>query len=183
MRRRTPSLLTAVLVVAATCGGLDNVLVHAEAQTKVPAGGPLDPLLGQIDFLGDFTSFDISDTQEFQNKGYTRDQIDSVHLNTFTLKATDPQDANFDFLDKISFFAESDGLPRVEIARLDPVPEGAAELDLEVLDVDLVDYATAESMSITTEASGHLPSEETTIDAKVELDVDVNVSGAACSVR
>lgn len=180
--RRTPTAIAMLALVCLTCGGVDNVTVTAEGQATIPEATPIEELLGSLSFAG-FGSFDITQTQEFQNQGYSRDQIDSVKVRSFTLSINSPEGANFDFLDSIVFFAESEGLPRVEIASLDPVPEGAAELNLNINDVELADYAAAESMSITTEASGMRPPEETTVDAVVKLGVDVDVSGAAgCSV-
>lgn len=54
---------------------------------------------------------------------------------------------------------------------------------MEILDVELREYAAADSMTITTTATGVTPEEDTTIRASVVLDVDVNVDGAlGCSV-
>ena len=165
------------LAIGLACSGIDNVDIEASGQTTVPMGSVVDQLLGDLAFLG-FEGFDISQSQEFQNAGYKKSQIDSVRVLTFTLEIASPADGNFDFIEQIAFFAESDGLPRVEIARLNPVPEGSNVLDLELLDVELRDYAAAESMTITTEATGTRPDAETRVEARVVLDVDINVSGA-----
>lgn len=167
--------LAAVLALA--CSGIDNVEVEASGQTTVPMGSVVDQLLGDLAFLG-FDGFDISQSQEFQNAGYKKSQIDSVTLTSFTLTIASPADGDFDFLERIAFFAESDGLPRIEIARLDPVPPGSNVLELDLAGVELRDYAAAESMTITTEATGVRPDAETAVDARVVLDVDVDVSGA-----
>lgn len=170
----------AMLAVAALCLGcsdIDNVDVEAEGQTTVQKGTVIDQLVGDIAFLG-FDGFDISQSQEFANAGYTKDQIDSVHVTLFTLTITAPEAGSFDFIQRVSFFAESDGLERVLIASLDPVPAGSNVLDLALADVDLRDYAAAESMTITTEVTGVRPDADTTIAARVVLDVDVDVSGA-----
>lgn len=167
----------AALAIGLACSGLDNVDVEATGQTTVPMGTVVDQLLGDLSFLG-FEGFDISESQEFQNQGYSKSQIDSVRVVTFTLSIASPADGNFDFIERIAFFAESEGLERIEIARLDPVPPGSNVLELELLDAELRDYAAAESMTITTEATGTRPDAETDIDARVVLDVDVDVSGA-----
>ena len=174
-----PAHAAAVLLAAAsaiTCSNLDNVSVPADGQTTIP-GSVLGGLLGPVGFLG-FSDIDVSEAQEFRNQGYSKDQIDSVRLEVFTLAITAPQGGNFDFLSEVSFFAESEGLPRVEIARINPVPRGASALELEILDVELRDYAVADSMTITTTATGVTPDEDTTISAHLVLDVDVDVSGA-----
>ena len=69
-----------VLVVAlATCSSLDNIDVAASGQATIPMRTVLDELLGGVSFLG-FEGFDISQSQEFQNQGYSKDQIDSVRV-------------------------------------------------------------------------------------------------------
>lgn len=175
MRSNKSTLLVALLCLA--CSDIDNIDVEAGGETTIQMGTIVDELLGDISFLG-FDGFDISQSQEFQNAGYSKSQIDSVRLKSFTLTITAPQDGDFDFIERIAFFAESDGLERVEIARLDPVPAGSNVLELELFDVELRDYAAAESMTITTEATGVRPDADTTVDARVVLDVDVDVSGA-----
>jgi hypothetical protein len=177
-RLRCIFVLALLWVPLATCGSLTRFGVSAEGQAVVSRGTPLETLLGQLGFE-DFATFDITQQEEFRNQGYKRSQIDSVKLQRILLSIDDPPGQTFDFLDRIAFFAESDGLARVEIARLDPIPRGSNEIDLEILDVDLADHATAESMSIVTEASGRRPEDDTTISAVVDLEVDVNVT-AAC---
>jgi hypothetical protein len=183
---RTPFALTLpvvmVIAVVVACESLDNIDVSADGQTTIPMRSILDDLLGPVTFLG-FEQFQVSESQEFHNQGYTEDQIDSVRIKRFVLTATDPSGASFDFLDSIAFFAEAPGLPKVEIARLDPVPDGRSQLELEILDVELRDYSVAESMTITTTASGTRPEQETTVNAALVLNVDINVGGAVgCSV-
>jgi hypothetical protein len=51
---------------------------------------------------------------------------------------------NFDFVDEIHIFISAQSLPRVEIARLAPVPKGKTTIDLEVVPgVDLLPYVNA----------------------------------------
>lgn len=168
-----------VLAIAiASCSGLDNLDVEAEGVAVVPAGTVLDELLGDLAFAG-FGDIDIQDSQEFENQGYTKDQIDSVYLQSITLTIEQPAGANFDFVSSVAFFAEADGQPRVEIARAGDIPDGATELAMIVdAGVDLTAYAVAPSMTITTEATGRRPSQETHIHAAVILDVDVRITGA-----
>lgn len=174
--RKTMAVLAAGAVLF-TCSNLDNIDVSADGQAVIPQRSIIDEVIGQLSFVG-FDGFDISQDQEFENAGYTKDQIDSVRLKTFELTIVDPVGANFDFVSGIRFFAESDGLERVEIASLDPVPAGSTVLDLDLADVELRDYAAAETMTIVTEATGTRPPEQTTIAAEVVLDVDVAITGA-----
>jgi hypothetical protein len=158
------------------CTGLDNIDVATRGETTIE-GSVLGSLLGQISFTG-FEGIDVSDSQNFQNQGYTKDQIDSARLKVFTLSVESPATGDFNFLSRVSFFAESEGLPRVEIARMEEVPRDVRVLEMEILDVELVDYAAADAMTITTVATGTSPEEDTTIAANVVLDIDVNVDGA-----
>lgn len=181
MRRLWHSLVLAGLVLCATCSDVDNVVVEADGRAQIPEGGVLEELLGDLDFAG-FDDIDITQAQEFENQGYTEDQIDSVRLETVTLTVSTPAGGNFDFLDSIAFFVEAEGEERVEIARLDPVPMGESVVELEVDgSVELRPYVVADAMTVTTEASGTRPEDDTTVDAHLSFDVDVNVSGA-CSV-
>ena len=51
-------------------------------------------------------------------------------------------------------------------------PEGESVVDFDLEDVDLVDYVVSDSMSITTEATGSVPSDTVTIhDAAFEIGV------------
>lgn len=173
--------LAGAVFVSLTCGAsdIDNVEVEQDGRAQIPAGSVIDQLLGDLAFDG-FDDIDVSQSQELENQGYTEDQIDSVHLETLTLTVSAPAGGNLDFLESIAFFVEAEGEERVEIARLEPVPEGVTEVDVPVADVELLPYVVAESMTVTTEAMGSAPDDDTTVDAHLVFDVDVNVSGAAC---
>jgi hypothetical protein len=187
MRMRPPwsahrLALAAAAFATLTCGSdLDNVEVESDGRAMIPAGSVVDQLLGDLAFTG-FDDIDVSQSQELENQGYTEDQIDSVHLESITLTISAPAGGDFDFLDQIAFFVEAEGEERVEIARLSPVPAGQTELDVPVADVELLPYVVAPAMTVTTEATGSAPDQDTTVDAHLVFDVDIDVSGAACSV-
>ncbi|KYF75543.1 hypothetical protein BE11_05140 [Sorangium cellulosum] len=158
------------------CDSLDNIDVEVGGRAVVPAGTILDDVVGVLDFDA-FQSIDLS--AEFENQGVTKDDVDSVQILAFTLRVESPESGSFDFLRSASFFVETEGQPRVLIAKLDEVPRGARELSMDVVEgVDLKPYVVAPSMKITSEArvSGR-PDEETTVVADVLLDVDVSVPG------
>jgi hypothetical protein len=171
--RRAASLVA--LAALSTCASLDNIDVATDGQVTLPAATLLDKLLGSLAFAG-FDSVDFS--QELGNQGVSKDQVDAVHLKTFTLTLDSPVNGSFDFLDGVTFFAESKGLPKVKIAWLTSVPKGQRTLDLDVeASVDLAPYVVAPSMTIAGQAEGTRPDQETTISAHVVLDVDVHVPG------
>ncbi len=175
-------VLLAMLSAIATCDSLDNVTLVVRDDSVVPRRSVLEEVLGTVSFTG-LGSFDISETQEFQNQGYSKDQIDSVRLERFSLIITnplgEPEDVNFDFLSSIRFYVETEGLPRQLIAELDPIPAEVQDIDLDVIPgVELQPYAIAPSMQITTSVNGMRPEQETTVLAEVTFDVDIAVSTA-----
>lgn len=177
-KRRMMPILMALLVAAATCDGLDNITVTAEGQAVIPQRTVIDELIGTLAFTG-FEGLDLTQSQEFRNQGYSKDQVDSVHISSFTMAIQSPQGANFDFLSSIRFYASADGLPEVLIAELDPVPRGVSTLEL-VVDstLELRPYVIAPSVTITTSATGTRPPDETTVNADADFEIEVNVSGA-----
>jgi hypothetical protein len=179
MRRWRSSLLVFFLPIAITCGGLDNFLIEEQSRAVIQSGSLLEQFAGAAGF-GEFATVDITQNQSLQNQGVERHQIDSVKILSLTMTIVDPQGEDFTFLDSIEFFVEADGLPKVSIATGGPFPSGASTVELTIPDQDLADYAASESMNITTEARGRRPDQDTTIDANLMLDVDVNVEGAAC---
>jgi hypothetical protein len=169
-------ILSAVALAGlATCDGLDNIDVDAGGQSSIPAATPLDMVLGALDFEA-FSSLDFS--QEFRNQGVAKDDVDSVHLVSMTLTITDPPGASFDFLDSIVFYMQTEGQPRIEIARMSPVPPGMTQLTLDVAEsAELEPYVVAPKLEIVSEVEGSLPPQETTVDAQVVFDVDVTIPG------
>jgi hypothetical protein len=98
------------------------------------------------------------------------------------LRVVDPPGQDLSFVDEVEFFVEAEGLERRRIASGGPFAEGETSAALVRDDVQLAAYAAAPALSITAEATGQRPPEETTVEAVVRLSVDVNVTGAACSV-
>lgn len=183
-RRSTLRLLGSLLVRAAcmlalggmaTCDGVDNFEVEVGGNGVVPAGTIIDEVLGTLD-VDALQSIDLS--QELENQGVTKEDVDSVRMIRFTLRIEGPPGATFDFLESVAFYAETEGQPRVLVAEIQEVPAGATELELEVIpDVELKPYVVAPQMRISGEVEGSRPGEETTVAAEVVLDVDVTVPG------
>ncbi|WP_394850597.1 hypothetical protein LZC95_24460 [Pendulispora brunnea] len=156
----------------ATCSNLDNIDVDAQGEGTIPAATPLETLLSNFD-LGAFNRIDFS--QSFKNQGASKDDVDSVRVKSFQLSIPAPPGQTFDFLQSVAFYAESSGQPRVRIAHLDAVPRGASSLQVSIdPGVELKPYVVAPQMSITTEATGSRPQQESTVKAEVTLDVDIH---------
>lgn len=180
MKRFIGIARVSVILTALACGNLDNINITRSASTTIEGAGPLSGLGNSLGFDG-FDNIDVSDDQSFRNQGYSRSEIDSVKLRELTLDITAPASGvDFTFIQSIRFYASAPNQPRVLIASGGPFAANQRSVGLDVDDVELVDYATADSMTITSEVSGTAPDEDTTVRATVSFDVDVNVGGVLC---
>lgn len=184
-RRLARPLLWLLALTLLAAGGLgcsatddlDNFDVTVTGQTEVPGATPLEMLLGGFELTEDFTKFDLTEGQGFKNDKYDRSDVDSVFLERMTMTVVDPPDGqDLAFLGRVVFYAETDGLERIEIAHQDMFPEGEMSVDLEVTRDDLADYLLAPEGSITVEVmDSQRPPQRTTIEIEAVFDVDVNV--------
>ena len=164
----------AALVSLSMCN-LDHVDFSAGGKASIPHGTLVGSLLGGLAFTG-FDDVDFS--EQFQNQGVTKGEVSSVHLKSFTLTIDAPADGDFDFIDSVAFFAEADGVDKVQIASMDSIPKGKKELDLIInTDAELEPFVVAPSMTISSQVQGMQPSEDTTVTAAAVLDVEVHIPG------
>jgi len=177
MLPRLKGTLFAALLWAGCGGGLLTIPVDETATTTIAPGTLLEDLLGDLGFDA-FLDMDVTASEELQNQGVEPGDVVEVRLTTFTLEATEPAGADLSFLSGLAVYVESEGLDKVEIAHADAFPEGQALVDFEIDDVDLTDYVVSQSMTITTEVTGHRPDQETTVEASFSVDVGVTVQGA-----
>lgn len=178
MRFRSSTAMVIAMTWAA-CQGLSTIALEGSATTTVEEGSILEELIGDIGF-DEFLEMDLMQSQELRNQGVEPGDVREVYLTSFTLTAESPPGGDLSFLESMSLYVESDGLDRVRIAHADDFPEGQAEVVFELDDVDLTAYATAPSMTITTEVTGHRPDETTEVRADYIIDVVVTAQGA-CS--
>jgi hypothetical protein len=168
-----------LLAFLATCGKIDQISVSETSRSTIPRGSLLEQFAGDIGF-GELVEVDLTESQELQNQGVTKNQIDSVKLTSLSLTIVNPAQGDFTFLDSVEFFVEAPGVERERIARGGPFAAGASSIDLQVDDVELAPYVVSEKMTITTDARGNRPDEDTTIEAQIDLLVDVNIGGVVC---
>ncbi len=174
--RRALVFTLALGMVAAGCSSADNFDVPINANATIPGATLIDQLLEPFSF-GALENIDFS--QELKNQGVTKSDVDSVHLQTFTLTVEAPAGQNFDFMDSISFSVETDGQPRTVVAKLDSVPKGVSTITLTVeKNLELAPYVVAPSMRMTTSVVGKRPPQQTTVAAHLVFDIDVNVTGS-----
>lgn len=179
--RRFQRSLASVFVACVACGGpLVTIEVDRAGETVVPARTVVGQLLGGLGF-DDLEGFDLSASQELQNEGVSPGDIEGVILLRMTLSATDPANADLSFLERVEFFAESPQLPRVRVAHFAAFAPGESVAVFELDDVDLTDYATASTMTISAEVSGTRPDVETTVAARAVFEVGVTAQGACAA--
>ena len=172
----TRSLLPCLLL-AAGCGVVDFTIERPIPEQRV-AGSVVSGVLG--DFFASPIRLDVDVQAETEARDTGPAQ--AIHLTTFELAITDTarpagdQD-DFDFLDALAVFVEStregSTLPRVQVAELDPVPDGTTELSVTTFeDVDLLPYAE-EGARMTASATGAAPPDDVTYDGRIVLLVEV----------
>jgi len=169
-----------LLLATITCGPLDVISVEETSLSTIEEASIFEQLLGDMGF-GSFINVDIADNQELQNQGVERHQIDSVHATSLTLTILEPtSDQDFSFIESLNFYVSADGLDKVRIASGANFAQGARQIELDLDDIDLAPYATAASMTITSDVEGRRPEHETLIEAKIILMVDLNLGGILC---
>lgn len=178
--RRHGLLALAMALTAANCGleDLTKIDVTIKSTTEVEGASPLENLISQFGF-GGFLDMDIANSQEFKNQGIKKEHIDSIQMRSLTLRITQPATGqDFTFLEHLEFYVEAEGQERKLAADGGPFEAGEKSISMTVKTLDLAPYATAPAMNLATEADGRRPGEDTTIEATVIFDVDVNLSGA-----
>jgi hypothetical protein len=163
------------------CDAATRFEVAKTATTEVQGGDPLSQLLGVA--FPDLATFDLTSESEFQNQGVEKEDIDSVRIETFTLKVVSPSGQDLSFFKKIEFYVETADLPKVLVASQTEFPAGATEVELDLEDVELRDYVAADSMSVTTSVSAQQPKSDTTLEADVTFVVDASAQGACQAIQ
>ncbi len=166
-------VLVALPLLLAACG-LDQVEVPVETELAI-VGQPFGssaPLtsLGPLGALG---SIDFGASDEFQAGGYASEDIESVKLVSMKLQVIEPAapDGSIDFLNSVRFLAND----TLEIASLDPVPDGQAAASLEASEAELVELAAGKTMTLSTQATGVPPRYDTRLRVKAVFLLDVAV--------
>ena len=161
-------------------GKLATIEFSETAEATVPSAGTLGTiteLVGNLGFSG-FTDMNISESEELANQGVAPGDINEAFITNFSLEALSPEGSDLSFLDSLEIWVEAEGLEPVLVASQDEFPEGVGKVDFIVEDVDITEYVVSEAMTITTEASGSLPSEETQLEAEIGFSVGITAQGA-----
>ncbi|MFK7920523.1 MAG: hypothetical protein AB8H47_01130 [Bacteroidia bacterium] len=109
------------------------------------------PATAGIDLPFDLFTPDIETNTEteFETEKTSKDLLEEVKLTKLDLVITSPTDADFEFLETITFYLVADGLPEIAIATKDPVVDGVgATLSLDVIEDDLKEYMKKEGFKL-----------------------------------
>lgn len=174
MRLAMP-LLFAVLP-ACKDGVLTTITIEDSAITEVEGATILETLVGDLGFES-FVSMNLVESEELQNQGVEPGDIKNARLVAFELEAMSPSGADLAFIDDMAILISAPGLSEETLASADDFPEGEALVVFDVEDVDLTDYIVSESLTLSTDVTGHRPDETTIVEARYVIDVGVTLQG------
>ena len=167
--------VAAASVASAGCGAISFDVSQSVPEQEVP-GSPLGGLLPS--FLPQPFPVTIDVEQETAKRSTGPARSANLKSVKFEITPHDAPSGNFDFVDEIHIFvapASSSGssLPSVEIANLQPVPQGQTTISLTIVPgVDLLPYINA-GASISATASGHSPPATVTYDGTVTVTIHI----------
>lgn len=176
--RKAPQALALALAgfwFSAGCGKLTTFDVSEQADSSVQGGGIAATLLSSLPFSG-FANMDLTQNSTLKNQGVKKNQISSVKLTGAVLTVTSPSGETLDFISSLKFVAQTDGVADAQVAHGTDFSGTSAELTPD--GAELKPYVTAPSMTLSTDASGHPPGQDTTIHAVLHFAVQVDVVGA-----
>lgn len=164
------SACTLPLLALAACNPLQeisNISVTVTSETEVQG-----TFVDLSAFYG-FGSFDITQSESFQNSDATRDNLESSSLDSFTLRVKDPESQDLDFIDRMYVYIDAEGEDKELIAWYDDFEPDQREASFNVVDdVDLTDHFRQEEAEIVTEAEGSPPQETTTLEAEMVFNIN-----------
>ena len=158
----------------ACCSGLIGIDINASGTATVQ-GSALGSVLSLPAGFGGLTAINLSQESAFKNQNTDKDHITSCRVSKLTVKVNSPASQDLSFLTSIAFSISAPNLPKVRIAHVESIPAGAHSVDLTIDDVQLGAYCKADTFSVTTDASGHAPPQDTTIEADLRLHIDANL--------
>lgn len=173
----TTAMALALTLFLTACDQIGKVEVTATSNTEVQGSG----LPVFLDFGGDFTSFDITQTSAFENNGIHRSNIGDSYVTRFQLTVTSEQDDDLNFIDGMSVFFDYDDNPNNDNETLvayiesgDEPVEGQRSILLSVEDeADIGDYLRRQDLFVRVKSSGHPPSDDVSLSAKMDILVNL----------
>jgi hypothetical protein len=166
-----------VLFLLLGCAELLTIEIEQTAVTVVESGTLLENLIGDLGFSG-FVSMDLTDSEELANQGVEPGDITGAKLVLLQLTAADPADGDLSFLQSMSVNVEAPDVDAALVASQGSFPEGEAVVSFDLEDVDLTPYVVSQSLTIGTDVSAGRPSEDTTVEALLRVEIEASLQGA-----
>jgi hypothetical protein len=164
-------LVAAFVACLALVGcGLVQFDVTEAGDAQVPACVALQCVLPQLGFAA-FNNLDLSQSQQWQNNNANKNEVSSVLLTAATLDVTVPDGGDMSFLQSLQFYVDAADAGQALVAEGDSFPSGQSHVALTPYPVELAPYVKADAMTVTTNASGTQPQQDTTLHATLTFHV------------
>lgn len=172
------ALLTIATLAACAvgCDDIDNFDVEVRDEATLAGATIVEGVLGGFPTVDAFTRFDLSQSAEFEERGYSPDDVDSIHLTRLRLRVVDPADQDLSFLGPVEVVLQNPDLPAITIASQTDFPPASTQVDFETSAADLKRYLLGTRSSITFSIEdARRPEQDTRVEILAVFDVDVNV--------
>lgn len=164
------------LLLGLGCSSLLTIQIEDSATTTVQGASLLEDLIGDLGFE-ELVSMDITDNEELANQGVEPGDLVSVQLVAFDLEILDG-DPDLSFIDTMTVSLSAPDLAEVDLAHQDDFPEGQPVVGMDLLAVEMVDYAVSQSMTLKTDVDAQRPDQDSVIEARYVLAIEATLRGA-----
>lgn len=171
-------LLALLASLLAGCLGAGDFEVDIDVAEQHIDGNPLGGLLGGVFEVPIPLDVDLAAETAARDTGPAQ-HVRLAELSLVITPTAEPEGDtdDFDFLDSAAIFVESrqsgSSLPRVEVAHVDPAPNGVRQIFFDTdARVDLLPYID-EGARLTSSAQGHAPPDDVTFVGRAVLSVEV----------
>ena len=166
----------AVMLGFVGCDDLDNFDVEVNDQTVLQGRGVLEGLLGEFPQLDGFTRIDLAQSAEFEERGYSPDDVDHIRLTQLVVRVLDPDGQDLAFIGEMRVTIDNPNLPPLVLAVQSDFPVGDGEVAFETSRSNLKRYLLGTRSSITFEVEdSRRPPQDTRVEIQAVFDVDINV--------
>jgi hypothetical protein len=166
---RVPIAAVAACFALAGCG-LVQFDVTETGDAQVPACTGLQCVLPQLGFTA-FDNLDLSQSQQWQNNNANKNDVSSVLLSAASLDVTVPDGGDMSFIHSLQFYVNAPDAGQALVAEGDTFPAGQSHVELTTYPVELAPYVKASAMTVTTNATGTQPQQDTTLHATLTFHV------------
>src|SRR3954451_12423 len=95
-----------LLALAALLVACQPNVFHTEVKGTSTISGDPSPVAGLLNAfpgVSNFSNIDFNQNQDFKNQGVSKDQVQSVKIDSVKLKITSPNNQDFSFLSSMKF--------------------------------------------------------------------------------